>query len=68
MKTELQIEGMTCEACVGIVAGALRNVEGVTRAFVDLDTKRAEVEGEDYDSADLLEAVEEEGYEARIIK
>ena len=58
---------MTCDACVSIVAGALRNVEGVQRAFVDLDTKRAEVEGEDYDSADLLEAVEEEGYEARIM-
>ena len=67
MKTELQIDGMTCDACVGIVAGALRNVEGVTRALVDLDTMRAEVEGEDYDTADLLEAVEEEGYEAKVL-
>ena len=64
MKTELKIEGMSCDACVGIVANALRNVEGVSRALVDLSTNRAEVEGEDYDVEDLIESVEEEGYGA----
>lgn len=68
MKTELKIEGMTCEACAGFVAGALQNVEGVQRAFVELDTARAEVEGEDYDVADLVEAVEEEGYGASVVE
>ena len=66
MKTELQIEGMSCEACVSFVVGALQNVEGVERALVDLSTARAEVEGEDYDVADLIESVEEEGYGARV--
>lgn len=66
MKTELQIEGMNCEACVTFVAEALQNVEGVKRAFVELNTARAEVEGEEYDVADLIEAVEEEGYGARV--
>ncbi len=64
MKTELKIEGMSCDACVSIVANALRNVEGVTRALVDLPTNRAEVEGEDYSVEDLIESVEEEGYGA----
>ena len=64
MKTELKIEGMSCDACVGIVANALRNVEGVTRAVVDLSNNRAEVEGEDYSVEDLIESVEEEGYGA----
>ena len=67
MKTELQIEGMTCEACAGFVANALQNVEGVKRAFVELSTNRAEVEGEEYDVADLIESVEEEGYGARVL-
>ena len=67
MKTELQIEGMNCDACVSFVTEALRNVEGVQRALVDLSTARAEVEGEEYDVADLIEAVEEEGYGARVI-
>ena len=66
MKTDLQIEGMNCEACAGFVAGALQNVEGVQRALVDLATNRAEVEGEDYSVEDLIEAVEEEGYGATV--
>lgn len=66
MKTELQIEGMNCEACVSFVATALQGVEGVERALVDLNTSRAEVEGEDYEVSDLLDAVEEEGYHASV--
>ncbi len=65
MKTELQIEGMNCDACVSFVASALQSVEGVERALVDLNSKRAEVEGENYRVEDLIEAVEEEGYSAK---
>ena len=66
MKTDLQIEGMSCEACVGFVASALQSVQGVDRALVDLNTKRAEVEGANYRVEDLIEAVEEEGYSVKI--
>jgi len=66
MKTFLQIEGMHCDACVGFVAGALQNVEGVERALVDLNTETAEVEGENYSIPALLNAVEDEGYEATV--
>jgi copper chaperone CopZ len=66
MKTDLQIEGMNCDACVGFVASALQSVEGVERALVDLNTKRAEVEGESYRIEDLIEAVDAEGYSAKV--
>lgn len=35
--------------------------------MVDLNSARAEVEGEEYDVADLIEAVEEEGYGAKVV-
>ncbi|BCM89871.1 hypothetical protein IAD21_01720 [Abditibacteriota bacterium] len=66
MKTDLQIEGMSCNACVGFVASALQSVKGVDRALVDLNTKHAEVEGPDYRVEDLIDAVEEEGYSAKV--
>ena len=66
MKTILQIEGMHCDACVGFVAGALQSVEGVEQATVDLSSETAEVEGEGYSIPALLNAVEDEGYEATI--
>lgn len=66
MKTHLQIEGMHCDACVGFVSQALQNVEGVERALVDLNSETAEVEGEGYTITGLLEAVEDEGYAAKV--
>ncbi|RYX84866.1 heavy-metal-associated domain-containing protein [bacterium] len=66
MKTNLQIEGMSCEACVRFVAMALQSIDGVDRAMVDLNSKRAEVEGDNYRVEDLIEAVEEEGYSAKV--
>lgn len=64
MKTNLKIEGMTCQNCVKHVRKALESVAGVTSAEVDLDSGRATVEGEAA-VADLIAAVEEEGYEAK---
>jgi copper chaperone CopZ len=61
---ELKITGMTCGHCVGHVKNALQNVEGVTEARVDLATGRAIVTGQELNTRQLVEAVEEEGYEA----
>ncbi len=64
-KTELNIEGMTCEHCRKAVTGALERVSGVERAEVDLSSHSASVEG----AADvqlLLRAVEDEGYRASL--
>ncbi|NPV46046.1 MAG: heavy-metal-associated domain-containing protein [Armatimonadetes bacterium] len=61
----LQIEGMTCEHCVAAVKNALMRVRGVTRADVDQKAGRATVTLDPQQVAveDLVEAVEEAGYE-----
>lgn len=65
MITTLRVDGMTCGHCVQAVTTALRAVPGVERALVTLDSGLAEVEG-DADQQALLQAVEAEGYQARV--
>ncbi len=62
---QLEISGMTCGHCQSGVAKALKNVPGVTDATVDLKTGTAVVQG-DVDPQQLVEAVVEEGYGARV--
>ena len=64
-KTQLNVEGMTCEHCVKAVKGALERLPGVDRAEVDLDAGRATIEGA-ADVQVMLRAVEEEGYRASL--
>lgn len=64
--TTLKVQGMTCQHCVRSVTQALESHDGVTRADVNLEAGRANVE---YDESrvtprDLAKAVAEEGYEA----
>jgi Au+-exporting ATPase len=63
---ELAIEGMTCASCVGRVERALQAVPGVTGASVNLATERASISGS-ADVAALVAAVEDAGYEARVV-
>ncbi len=68
--TTLKVSGMTCGHCVKSVTGALEDVDGVTRADVDLQQGRATVE---YDESrttprSLAQAVSEEGYQAEEIQ
>ncbi|MGY5805556.1 heavy metal translocating P-type ATPase [Rhizobium sp. LEGMi12c] len=63
---ELSIEGMTCASCVGSVERALKTVPGVSEATVNLATERATIKGA-ADAASLIAAVENAGYEAKII-
>lgn len=61
---ELQITGMTCGHCVKAVKEALSEVPGVERVVdVNLESGSAQVEGS-ADTSKLIEAIEEEGYEA----
>ncbi|MGO1250723.1 heavy-metal-associated domain-containing protein, partial [Psychrobacter sp.] len=54
----LPIEGMTCASCVGRVEKALKKVEGVQQANVNLATERAWVQGNaQVQSSDLIQAV-----------
>ena len=61
---ELDITGMTCDHCVRSVTNALKDVPGVSDAVVSLESKQATVTAESVDIQALIDAVEEEGYEA----
>ena len=62
-KTTLQVEGMTCAHCVRSVTSALKGVQGVLSARVDLATGTAEVDGQASLQA-LIDSVTAEGYSA----
>ncbi|MEJ5021103.1 heavy metal translocating P-type ATPase [Ochrobactrum vermis] len=63
---EVAIEGMTCASCVGRVEKALKAVPGVTNAVVNLATEKATVQGT-ADAAAVVAAIENAGYDARVI-
>lgn len=65
MTTQLKVDGMTCEMCVGHVQKALQSVSGVQSAQVDLAAGRATVQHDDASENAMIEAVGEEGYEAK---
>ena len=66
---ELSIEGMTCASCVGRVEKALKKVEGVQQANVNLATERAWVQGNaQVQSSDLIQAVKKAGYHAKLVE
>ena len=60
----LSVGGMTCAACVGHVEAALRGVDGVVSASVNLATERATVEHRAGPGAlsEMRRAVEDAGY------
>jgi copper chaperone len=63
---ELNVTGMTCDHCVRSVTNALQDVPGVQSASVSLESNSAEVSGDGIDTAALVAAVAEEGYEAAV--
>lgn len=65
VRVEIPIHGMTCASCVGRVERALRSVDGVVDASVNLATERASVafKPELGGAAVLRAAIEDAGYE-----
>lgn len=63
----LSIGGMSCAGCVAAVENALRSVDGVEEATVNLGERTARVEGE-VESEALVEAVKTAGYDAAELK
>ncbi len=63
---QLQIEGMTCAACVSRVEKGLHRMPGVSRAHVNLATETAQIEYSpaQVDLGMLLKKVEQLGYRA----
>ncbi|TLU76590.1 heavy-metal-associated domain-containing protein [Mannheimia varigena] len=65
MAIKLQLDGLHCSNCVKSVEKALNEVAGVTQAIVTLENQTAIVEG-DVDAEDLIAAVEDIGFEAKL--
>ena len=64
MKTTLNVEGMSCEHCVKHLTKTLKEVDGVKRADVSLNLKKAIIEHADSVTQDTLKAaVVEAGFE-----
>lgn len=66
MKTLLRSEELSCPSCVAKIEAALKGVPGVQRAKVHFSTGRIEVEHEQADEGELLQAVRDAGYDARV--
>ncbi|MBJ6125817.1 heavy metal translocating P-type ATPase [Microvirga splendida] len=62
---DIPIQGMTCASCVNRVEKAIRSVEGVSAANVNLATERAHVEfaSAGADPLAVAEAIRQAGYE-----
>lgn len=65
MTTTITVEGMSCEHCEQTIEGALQGISGVSDARANRETESATIEG-DPDSAALVRAVEDAGYEASV--
>jgi copper chaperone CopZ len=65
--TQLQITGMSCQACVSHVEQALRGVSGVAAVKVDLAAGKAEIQHQGASLSQMIEAVVEAGYEATVL-
>jgi Cu+-exporting ATPase len=67
MTIQLKIDGMHCSGCVNVVRRVLEARPSVTSVSVDLGAGRATVEASAaVDPAELVSAVEDAGYDARV--
>ncbi|GLB48556.1 hypothetical protein Y10_09240 [Neptunitalea sp. Y10] len=55
MKHTYKVTGMTCMGCSSFVERALNDVEGVTKATVDLEKAEAEIEMEQHVPLETLQ-------------
>ena len=64
----LPIDGMTCAGCVSTVENALKRVQGISHASVNLATEKATVETPDdqIDASAIVRAVKMAGYSAPV--
>jgi copper chaperone len=64
METTLKVEGMTCDHCKSSVEGALKEVDGVDAAKVDLETGNVKISHVDTaNKVEMREVIEEQGYD-----
>ena len=65
MATTLILEGVRCAGCVGKIERGLAETPGVSQARVNFPQRRLRVEG-DISEADLIHAVEDIGFGAKV--
>lgn len=70
LEADLSIKGMSCASCVSRVEKALLKTPGVVSASVNLatETGRVRMNQNEVSNQDLIEAVKQAGYEARVLK
>ena len=63
----IHVEGMTCPLCTTAIKKSLKKIDGVTKAKVLLNSKKATVYFEDrVKKEQLLKAIEDVGYKGKI--
>ncbi len=68
MTTTLEVDGMTCQGCVGNVTTLLEGVIGVESVQVTLSPGRAVVvHGDSVTQSALIDTVEGAGFDAKVI-
>jgi copper chaperone len=65
-RIRLEIEGMSCGHCVGAVTKALRGLEGVEPEQVAIGSAQVRYDPVRATPQAIAEAVEDEGYPARV--
>ena len=65
-RTELEVADMICPSCVRRVDAALRTIAGVVKATVQLQKRRVLVEHRGIKTSQLIAAIENAGYEAKV--
>ena len=64
-KIRLNIEGMSCSHCAGMVQKTLEQISGISNVKVDLDAKKASFDAETSALIDIaVKAINEAGYTA----
>ncbi len=64
----IEVDGMTCPLCTTAIKKSLKKIDGVTKAKVILNSKKATVRFNDkVTEKQLLEAIEKVGYKGKIV-
>lgn len=64
-KITLNVDGMSCGHCSGMVQRTLEGISGISKVFVDLNGKKATFEAESPDLiARAVKEINEAGYKA----
>jgi copper chaperone CopZ len=62
-QTTVQIEGMTCASCVARVEKALKKIEGVVSAHVNLSTEKVSISADHViPCAEIIQKIERAGF------